>query len=58
MRSMTNEELALWRKAHEVLPMPIEPGTNVTALSYILDGKAKELEELIRATQEIKCQEQ
>ena len=52
MRKLTESEVALLSRASKVLPTPLQPDTNITALSYIMAGKTKELEELIRATQE------
>lgn len=50
IRKLTQEELELCTRANRILGMPIKLRTNITALSYILDGKSKELEELIKET--------
>jgi len=47
-RKLTENELELCIRASRILGTPIKPGTNITALSYILDGKSNELEKLLK----------
>jgi hypothetical protein len=48
MRPLTKEELTLYQEAHKVLPTPIIPGTNITIVSYILEGRIDELKQLMK----------
>ena len=48
MKKLTDKELELVLRASRILGSPIKPETNITALSYVLDGKGNELEELIK----------
>lgn len=48
MRQLNKDELILCIKANRILGLPIKPNTNITALSYILEGKIDELYGLIK----------